>query len=111
MYKDKFCRGCRTSHPIGDFSPRRDSPNLFYDYCDTARKELYLRRKNKQSVRADYEIMREKSRSLRKLNYDQALEIGKRNKAGEPQKTLAAEFGVSISTISKAVTRPSIYKD
>jgi hypothetical protein len=110
MYKDKYCRGCRDYHSISAFSPRRDSPNLFYDYCDQARKELYVRRANKNSYQQEIKELREKAKSFRKLTYDQALEIGKRNKAGESHAALASEFNVSTATIGKAVRRPGIYK-
>lgn len=109
-YKDKFCRGCRKSHPIGNFSPRRDNPKRFYDYCDEARKGIYVRRKSEKSYQQEIAELRAKAKELRVLTYDQAVEIGKRNKAGETQISLASEYKVSKSTISKAVRRPGIYK-
>jgi len=109
-YKDKYCRGCRKSHPIGNFSPRRDDPKRFYDYCDEARKGIYVRRRNKQSYQQEIAELRAKAKSLRKLDYSQALEIKKRRGAGESITSLASEYNVGKSTISKATSRPESYK-
>lgn len=110
IFSEKFCRGCRKNQPIGDFSPRRDNPKRFYDYCDESRKDILVRKNKDRAFYNEYAELRNKAKEFRKLSYDQALEIGKRNKAGESQKILAAEFNVSTSTISKAVRRPGIYK-
>jgi hypothetical protein len=110
IFTDKFCRGCKKHHPVSKFTPRRDDPRRLYDYCDDARKDILVR-KNKAKVLAnEYDALRSKAKEFRKLTYDQAVEIGTRNKAGETQLALAAEFNVSKSTISKAVRRPGIYR-
>lgn len=106
-FKEQYCRGCRKFHDIGRFSPRRDNPTKFYDYCDTARtKGVFI---PKAAYKNEIDELRKQSKRNRVLDITKATEISARAKAGEKYSDLAEAYGVSLSTIGKAARHPEKY--
>jgi len=98
----KTCTSCHEELPLSSFSKQKTNPNKRYAWCDGCRKDNvpYVR-----PMREEWDILRAKAISLRKIDGEQAKQLAEKRRAGSTLKELSAEYNVSITTIQNTAKR------
>lgn len=97
----KTCMVCGIEKSLDQFTMRRRPPIRPYAACKDCEPMAY----RKKPLNTEYQSLRDKAVSLRKLTPEQGLEALKRYSAGETQKAIAADFGVSGDCVSRTIKR------
>lgn len=95
----KKCTFCNQMKDLDQFGHQKRNPKLLYAWCKECK---FL---NKKVGYVKLQPLKDKARQQRKLSPEQVESAKRRAAAGEKQKDLAKEYGVSYGTLNKVVRR------
>lgn len=103
------CTKCDVEMGEGNFSPQKTNPAKLYRWCDGCRANAASVRKPYRNYRREVQEMREKARSMMKLDAKEVREIRILAELGQTQKVIAQQYNVNHTTVNRIINRVGLY--